>query len=161
MEPEKYDCKKKAERDRPRLCRLRKKLEKGKQPPPSNETVEEENQTQTSTSFTSKQSLSRSIKKAEKALPFSQRIKKDVISGLAERYKLRIKYVERRGRKALIVEEKPDMITLNETKLTGNMTFSIDGYTSIVMNRPGRTIGGGIATLIKNNLKYSLSLIHI
>ena len=57
--------------------------------------------------------------------------------------------------KAFIVEEKPDMITLNETKLTGNMTFIIDGYTSIVMNRPGRTIGGGIATLIKNNLKYS------
>ena len=58
--------------------------------------------------------------------------------------------------KALIVEEKPGMITLNETKLTGNMTFSIDGYTSIVMNRPGRTIGGGIATRIKNNLKYRM-----
>ena len=35
--------------------------------------------------------------------------------------------------KALIVEEKPGMITLNETKLTGNMTFSIDGYTSICL----------------------------
>ena len=34
--------------------------------------------------------------------------------------------------KAFIVEEKPDMITLNETKLTGNMTFSIDGYLSLI-----------------------------
>ena len=57
--------------------------------------------------------------------------------------------------KALIVEEKPEIITLNETKLTGDMTFSIDGYNSIIMNRPGRAIGGGIATLIKNNLKYN------
>ena len=88
LEPEKYECKLKAERDRLRLYRLRKKLEKGKQPPPSKETVEEANQT--SKSFTSKQSLSSSIKKSEKALPFSPRKKKDVISGLAERYKLRI-----------------------------------------------------------------------
>ena len=55
--------------------------------------------------------------------------------------------------KVLIIEENPDIITLNETKLSGNMTFNIDGYTSIVMNRPGRTSGGGIATLIKNNIK--------
>ena len=35
------------------------------------------------------------------------------------------------------------------------MTFNnVDGYTTIVMNRPGRTTGGGIATLIKNNIKY-------
>ena len=104
LEPEKYECKKKAERDRLRLYRLRKKLEKGKQPPPSKETVEEENQT--SKSFTSKQSLSCSIKKSEKALPFSPRKKKDVISGLAERYKLRIKYVERRGLKAHTLTEE-------------------------------------------------------
>ena len=68
--------------------------------------MEEENQTQTSKSFTSKQSLSSSIKKSEKALPFSPRKKKDVISGLAERYKLRIKYVERRGRKAHTLTEE-------------------------------------------------------
>ena len=92
--------------------------------------MEEVNQTQTSKSFTSKQSLSSSIKKSEKALPFSPRKKKDVISGLAERYKLRRKYVERRGRKAHTLTEeqqkwlddafdRPDITYVNPGRLRG------------------------------------------
>lgn len=57
--------------------------------------------------------------------------------------------------KVLIVEEQPNIVTLNETKLSGNMTFNIEGYTTLSMNRPGRTCGGGIATLIRNDTKYS------
>ena len=106
LESEKYECKKKAERERLRLYRLRKKLEKKKPISSSNETTNKESQSASSSSFTNKQSLSRSLKKAEKALLFSPGKKRDVISGLAEKYKLRIKFVEKRGRKAHVLTEQ-------------------------------------------------------
>ena len=52
----------------------------------------------------SKQSLYRSIKRAEKYLPNSLRKKKEVLNNLASKYNLRIKLKNKRGPKKAIFE---------------------------------------------------------
>ena len=54
--------------------------------------------------------------------------------------------------KTIIQEQNPDIISLNETLLSGKNTISIQGYTTILLNRPSQ--GGGIALLLKNNIKH-------
>ena len=59
--------------------------------------------------------------------------------------------------KVLIQESKPDIVTLNETKLRHNDTIEINGYTTIQNNRittNSRSYGGGVMTLIKDGMIY-------
>ena len=60
--------------------------------------------------------------------------------------------------KVIIVENQPDILFLNETKLYGNMTLELENYNSIICNRDIQNIrnrGGGVAVLIKDGIKYS------
>ena len=106
MEPEKYEVKKKQERERLRLYRIRKKEEARLEKERKGKEAEQQNTLEGLVSFKNKQSFSRSVKKAENALPFSPTKKKEVINGLAQRYQLRIKLMETRGRKAFSLSEK-------------------------------------------------------
>ena len=56
--------------------------------------------------------------------------------------------------KILIIENKPDIITLNETKMIYNEKVEIPGYTAVYSHRIGNKRGGGVATLLKNNIKF-------
>ena len=77
-------------------------------------------------------SLSRSIKKAEKALPFSTTKKKEVINGLAKRYQLIIQYKEKR-------KPKPDMLKEEEQEWLVNV-FDRPGiiYKSMLGKKMGK-----------------------
>ena len=82
MKPEVYELKKAEDRERAKQYRLRKKLNLVANEIP----VEEQDQSPSSSSFTTKQSLNRSVKKVEKALPFSPRKKTEVIGNLAKKF---------------------------------------------------------------------------
>ena len=59
--------------------------------------------------------------------------------------------------KVLIIENEPDIVTINETKLYNDKNFLIKRYTTIKKKRIGvthRKRGGGLITLIKKNLKH-------
>ena len=96
--PELYELKKAEDRDRAKLYRMRKKLNLIN--PEKDTTNENENNPAPSTSFTTKQALSRSVNKVQKALPFSPRKKSEVIGKLAQKLQLRIAPKGKRGRKS-------------------------------------------------------------
>jgi len=126
LEPEKYEVKKKQERERLRLYRLRKKeearAEKERQALEQQKTPE----TEGLVSFKNIQSFSRSVKRAENALPFSPTKKKEVINGLAKRYQLRIKLAENRGRKAYALNEE-QLDWMKETLERPDLTYITPG----------------------------------
>ena len=137
LNPEKHQLKKKSERERLRLYRQRKKLGliQSREETTNDTTVPitcEEHQQSTDSSeslksFRTKQSLSRSIKKAEKALLFSP-TKKISYQWLSKtRYQLRIQYQEKRGR-------KPDLLTEEEQEWLVNVFERPD----ITYINPGR-----------------------
>ena len=133
LNPEKYQLQKKSERERLKLHCQRKKLgliqslEETTNDTTVPITCEEHQQSTDSSenlkSFPTKKSLSRSIKKAEKALPFSPTKKKEVINGLTKRYQLIIQYTEKR-------KPKPDMLTEEEQVWLVNV-FDHPGITYI------------------------------
>ena len=110
--PELYELKKKEERERKQLSRLRKKFGLINQSPVTSEsTVAAANNDAAtpSTSFSTKQAKARSISRAEKALPKSPRKKNEILGSLAKKYKLRIVMNKKKtGRRAteLTEEEK-------------------------------------------------------
>lgn len=53
-----------------------------------------------------------------------------------------------------LADEKPDIVSVNETKLAEYMTVKISGYAIERKDRNGR--GGGVALLIKQGLPYNL-----
>jgi len=57
--------------------------------------------------------------------------------------------------KLLAEEHEPEIITLNETWLIHNETICINGYHTIVNNRISKNRGGGVATLIRNDVNYT------
>ena len=58
----------------------------------------------------------------------------------------------------LVADEQPDIICLNETKLVGTASVSIQGYIPIMNNRinrrTNRSFGGGTCVLIKDDIAY-------
>ena len=107
LEPEKYEIKKKQERERLKLYRARKKEEAAAEKArKEKEAAAAKNTPEGLVSFRTVQSFSRSVKKAEDALPFSPTKRKEVITGLAQRYQLRIKLQESRGRKAFSLTDE-------------------------------------------------------
>ena len=91
--PELYELKKKEERERKQLSRLRKKLGLINQSPVTSESTAAaaNNDAATpSTSFSTKQAKAPSISRAEKALPKNLRKKNEILGSLAKKYKLRI-----------------------------------------------------------------------
>ena len=63
-------------------------------------------------------------------------------------------------RQTLITEKSPHIITLNETFLNGSQTITLNGYETIIFNRP--THGCGVAMLIKSTIDYDeVMKIHI
>ena len=118
LDPKKYELKKKNERERLRLYRLKKKIERNTPVTPSDFTPTPES------SFTTKQSLSRSLKKAKQALPTSPNKQKQVVTCLAKQFRLKIEYDETRGRKPNILNaekliwlenffDRPDITYIN------------------------------------------------
>ena len=67
---------------------------------------------QLSKSFSSQQALNRSVRRAEKAPPFSPREKKEVNNGLVNRYQQRIQYEKNRGRKSFVLSEEEQELLL-------------------------------------------------
>ena len=125
QDPELYKLKKKEERERKQLSRLRKKLGLVNQSPATSQstTAAASNDAATpSTSFSTKQAKARSIRRAEKALPQSPRKKNEILGYLAKKYKLRIVMNKMKtGRKAteLTDEEKQWIVdTLDRADLT-------------------------------------------
>ena len=107
--PEKYEIKKKDDKERLRLCRQRKKLGLVKSMNVGDEQCQENQQQpveSTPNSFSTKQALSRSIKRAKKALPVSPCKKTEVISGLVKRYQIRVNLPETQGRKQMVLSEE-------------------------------------------------------
>ena len=116
--PELYELKKKEERERKQLSRLRKKFGLINQSPVTSEsTVAAANNDAAtpSTSFSTKQAKARSISRAEKALPKSPRKKNEILGSLAKKYKLRIVMNKKKtGRKATeLTEEEKQWIVVN------------------------------------------------
>ena len=64
----------------------------------NNETQPDKQKPSTSSSFSSKQILNRSVKKAERSHPQSPRKKLEFISSLTRKFKLRIAVVKKAGR---------------------------------------------------------------
>ena len=88
-----YELKKKEERKRKELSRLRKKLGVVNKPSATSQstTAAANNDAATpSTSFSTKQVKARSIRRVEKALPQSPRKKNETLGSLAKKYKLHI-----------------------------------------------------------------------
>ena len=86
--PELYELKKKEQRERKQLSRLRKKLRLINQSPITSESTAAaaNNDVATpSTSFSTKQTKARSISRAEKALPKSPRKKNEILDSLAKK----------------------------------------------------------------------------
>ena len=121
LNPEKSKLKKGSERKQLRLYRQRKKraLIQSREETTNDTTVpvtckkhqQSTDSSENLKSFRTKQCLSRSIKKAEKTLPFSPTKKKEVINGLAKRYQLRIQYIEKRGLKPYVwTEDKQEWL---------------------------------------------------
>lgn len=52
-------------------------------------------------------------------------------------------------------DNKPDIVLLNETKLNPKHKIKFIGYNIIRRDRPRATQGGGIAILIRQNIKFS------
>ena len=104
-----YELKKKEERERKQLSRLRKKLCLINQSPVTSESTAAaaNNDAATpSTSFSTKQAKARTISRAEKALPKSPRKKNEILGSLAKKYKLRIVMNKKKtGRKATELTE--------------------------------------------------------
>ena len=92
LDPKKHNEFKKKEAARIKECRLKKRLAEQFACDGRKETEEE--RPSTSSSFSSKQILNRSIKKAERSLPLSPRKKVEVIGSLAKKFKLRIEWLE-------------------------------------------------------------------
>ena len=93
QDPELYELKKKEERERKQLSRLRKKLGLVNQSPATSQstTAAANNGAATpSTSFSTKQAKARSMRREEKALTQSPRKKNEIFGSLAKKYKLRI-----------------------------------------------------------------------
>ena len=63
--------------------------------------------------FSTRQAYQRSIKKAEKHLPFSPRKRLDVVGGLAQKFELRIKLTGKRGRKNRTLTEDQENFLLD------------------------------------------------
>ena len=62
--------------------------------------------------------------------------------------------------KALIADNEPDVICLNETFLKNDETLKINGYNTITLNR--RTRGIGVMILIKDHIKTDeITKVHI
>ena len=87
-------------------CRLKKKLTAELQPNFS--TAATELSTSSSSSFTTKQVLSRSVHKAGRSLPISPRKKFEVIESLAKKFKLRINLENKTGRRKKEISEEED-----------------------------------------------------
>ena len=106
--PEKYEIKKKDEREQLRLYRQRKNLSLVKRNVGDEQRQEKQQKPAESTpkSFSTKQALSRGIKQVEKALPVSPRKKTEVIRGLVKQYQIRVKLAETRGRKQMVLSEE-------------------------------------------------------
>ena len=88
LDPKKHDKFRKKEAARIKEYRSKKKLAEQFACDSQKET--EEKRPSTSSSFSSKQILIRSIKNAERSLPVSPRKKVEVIGSLAKKFKLRI-----------------------------------------------------------------------
>ena len=98
LDPKKHHEFKKKEATRIKEHRLKNKLAEQFACDSRKETEEE--RPSTSSSFSSKQILNRSIKKAERLLPLSPRKKVEVIGSLAKKFKLRIAVAKNKaGRK--------------------------------------------------------------
>ena len=106
--PEKYEFKKKDEREQLRLYRQKKKPCTRQKQCWRRATPKETAKPAKSTpkSFSTKQVLSRGIKQVEKALPVSPRKKTEVIRGLVKQYQIRVKLAETRGRKRMVLSEE-------------------------------------------------------
>ena len=105
--PELYELKKKEERERKQLSRLRKKLGLINQPPVTSDSTAAaaNNDAATpSTPFSTKQAKAQSISRAEKALPKSPRKKNEILGSLAKKYKFCI--VMNKKKTELTEEEK-------------------------------------------------------
>ena len=116
--PELYELKKKEERERKQLSRLRKKFGLINQSPVTSEStiaVANNDAATPSTSFSTKQAKARSISRAEKALPKSPRKKNEILGSLAKKYKLRIVMNKKKtGRRATeLTEEEKQWIVDN------------------------------------------------
>ena len=99
LDPKKHDEFKKKEAARIKEYRLKKKKLAGQFACDSQKETEEERPS-TSSSFSSKQVLNRSIKKAERSLPLSPRKEVEVIGSLAKKFRLSIAVAKNKtGRK--------------------------------------------------------------
>ena len=111
-----YELKKKDERERKQLSRLRKKLI-NQSPVTSDSTAAAANNDAAtpSTPFSTKQAKARSISRAEKALPKSPRKKNEILGSLAKKYKFCIVMNKKKtGRKATeLTEEEKQWIVDN------------------------------------------------
>ena len=131
VHPEKYQERLKNDRIRAREYRARKKAEKQREdeaqctnqvtPKSSSSTSQE------STSvFTIRQSLNRSVLRAERYLPNSPRKKSEVLSDLAKKYELRIQYGNKRGRKTKTLTKEQDDWLLDVLERS-DMTYTNPG----------------------------------
>ena len=57
--------------------------------------------------------------------------------------------------KLLAEEHEPEIITLNETWLLHNEAVNIDSYQTVTNNRVSQNRGGGVATLVRNDINFS------
>ena len=96
--------------------------------------------------FSTRQAYQRGIKKTEKHFPFSPRKRLDVVGGLAQKFKLRIKLTGKRGRKNRTLTEDQENFLLDvfERSDTTYTTLSrkenvyigkIDGQKTFVQKR--------------------------
>ena len=129
--PELYELKKKEERERKQLSRLRKKLGLINQSPVTSDSTAAaaNNDAATpSTPSSTKQAKARSISRAEKALPKSPRKKNEILGSLAKKYKFCIVMNKKKtGRKAteLTEEEKQWIVdNLDRADLEGKIMFT-------------------------------------
>ena len=87
--------------------------------------------------FSTRQAYHRSIKKAEKHLPFSPRKRLEAVGGLAKKFKMRIKLTGKRGRKNRALREDQENFLLDEFKRS-DITYTNPGrkdnvYISLVL----------------------------
>ena len=141
QDPELYELKKKEERERKQLTRLRKKFGLVNQSPATSQstTAAANNDPATpSTSFSTKQAKARSIRRAEKALPQSPRKKNEILGSLAKKYKLRILTNKKKtGRKATeLTDEEKQWIA--DTLDRADLTYVNPGRKDVYIGKKGR-----------------------